>query len=39
MSDKVVLVEENNGILELTINRPKALNALNAEVFLSLLKF
>ena len=32
MSDKVVLVEENNGILELTINRPKALNALNAEV-------
>ena len=32
MSEKVVLVEENNGILEVTINRPKALNALNAEV-------
>ena len=32
MSEKVVLVEENNGILEVTINRPKALNALNAQV-------
>ena len=36
MSDKVVLVEENEGVLELTINRPKALNALNAEVFAQL---
>ena len=32
MSDALVLMEETDGIVVLTINRPKALNALNSEV-------
>jgi enoyl-CoA hydratase len=31
MADEVVLVEREGGVLVLTINRPKVLNALNAE--------
>ena len=31
MADEVVLVERDGGVLVLTINRPKVLNALNAE--------
>jgi enoyl-CoA hydratase len=39
MSEQVLLIEENNGIAILTINRPNAMNALNARVFEDLDQF
>ncbi len=36
MSDDLVLMETEEGVATLTINRPKALNALNAHVLLAL---
>lgn len=32
MENEIILVTENNGFVTLTINRPQALNAINAEV-------
>lgn len=39
MSEQVLLIEENNGIAILTINRPNAMNALNARVLEELDQF